>query len=352
MKILEQLFEQKAGLPPGTLIHVGKQKTDKVYLRLCEYDEADFSEKEITDLDALQGKSQYITWLNIDGLHDVEFVKRVGESYQIHPLVQEDIVNTLQRPKVEEYDDFIYAVLKAFHYNEQKNKIDAEHVSLILSDHFVLSFQEKPEDVFKPVLERLSNTKSRIRRMKADYLFYTLIDSIVDRYFIVAERLSEAIEDLQERLNENPEETLLSEIYDMRKDISYMLRNLFPTRELIQRLLRLDFDLLSEEIAPYLRDVLDHVLHVTESLESERDHLTSMIEMYRSAVAQKNNDVMKVLTIIATIFMPLTFIVGVYGMNFKFMPELEWKWGYPFIWGILIGVGLATAFYFKRKKWL
>ena len=345
---------KKAGLPPGTLVHIGEKKAEVSKINVMDYDEAYFQEKEIKTIEEcfVFKDKPTVTWINVDSLHQVEILEKLGECYGLHPLVLEDILNTDQRPKMEDYGEYIYVVLKMLDYNDKSNEIESEQISFILGPNFVFSFQEKEGDTFNPIRERIRNNKGRIRKMGADYLAYTLLDSIVDNYFIILEKLGEKIEFLEEKLVTHPTSEILQVIHHLKREMIFLRKAVWPLREVISGLGRGESSLVQESTKVYLRDIYDHTIQTIDTIETYRDMVSSMLDIYLSSVSNRLNAVMKVLTIIATIFMPLTFIVGIYGMNFKYMPELEWRWGYPAIWFVIVLIGISMLIYFKRKKWL
>jgi magnesium transporter len=345
---------EKAGLPPGTLVHIGEKKAEIPKITIMDYSEAHFQEKEVKTIEEcfLFKETPTVTWINIDGLHQVEILEKLGECYGFHPLVLEDILNTDQRPKIEDYGEYLYVVLKMIDQGNQSNEILTEQISLILGPSFVISFQEKEGDVFDPIRERIRSGKGRIRKMGADYLAYALLDSIVDNYFIVMEKLGERIEFLEEELVKRPIPETLQTIHHLKREMIFFRKAVWPLREVIGSLERGELPLVKETTRIYLRDVYDHTIQVIDTIETFRDMVSGMLDIYLSSVSNRLNAVMKVLTIIATIFMPLTFIAGIYGMNFKHMPELEWKWGYPTVWIAVILIGVSMLTYFKKKGWL
>ena len=345
---------KKAGLPPGTLVHIGEKKAEVSKINVMDYDEAHFQEKEIKTIEEcfIFKDKPTVTWINVDSLHQVEILEKMGECYGLHPLVLEDILNTDQRPKMEDYGEYIYIVLKMLEYHDKSSEIESEQISLILGPNFVFSFQEREGDTFNPIRERIRNNKGRIRKMGADYLAYTLLDSIVDNYFIILERLGEKIEFLEEELVTHPTSEILQVIHHLKREMIFLRKAVWPLREVVSGLGRGESSLIQESTKVYLRDIYDHTIQTIDTIETYRDMVSSMLDIYLSSVSNRLNSVMKVLTIIATIFMPLTFIAGIYGMNFKFMPELEWRWGYPTIWFVVILIGISMLIYFKRKKWL
>jgi magnesium transporter len=346
---------KKAGLPPGSLVHIGEKKGDKAKASILDYDEAHAQEKEVENIEEcfIFKDQPTVTWIDVDRIDHVETIEKLGGCYGLHPLVLEDILNTDQRPKTEEYDSYSFIVLKMLYYRDQSGQVDAEQVSLILGKNFVLSFQEGREgDVFGPLRDRIRNGKGRIRKMGADYLAYAMIDAIVDHYFIILEKLGERIESLEEALVAQPTTGTLKEIHSLKREMIFLRKAVWPLREVISGLTRGESPLIQESTRVYLRDVYDHTIQVIDTIETFRDMVSGMLDIYLSSVSNRLNAVMKVLTIIATVFMPLTFLAGVYGMNFKHMPELEWRWGYPGLWLVMIAIGGIMLVYFRKKKWL
>ena len=345
---------RKSGLPPGTVVFVGKQKTEKVRITVINYDEAHFEEKEAKDIEetfAFKEKPA-ITWINIDGLQRVDIIEKLGSHLNLHPLVLEDIANTEQRPKMDDYTDYLYIVLKMLRYDSQETDIVSEQVSLILGSNWVVSYQESEGDVFGPIRERLRTAKGRIRKMGADYLMYALMDAIVDNYFVVLEKMGEKIEDVEEDLIANPEPSTLKNINDLKRQIISLRKSVWPLREVIARLERWESKLINKTTAIYFKDVYDHTIQVIDSIETFRDMLSGMLDIYLSSLSNRMNEVMKVLTIIATIFIPLTLVADIYGMNFKDMPELGSPWGYPLVLAGMLAIGIVMLLYFRRKKWI
>ena len=357
---LSKRISRKHGLPPGSLVHVGEKKTDKTRISVIDYDLSHFDEKEVQNIeDCFVFKdSPTISWINIDGLHEVEVIEKIGACFDVHPLVLEDILNTDHRPKLEDLDNHIFFVVKMLYFDDKTQKIQSEQISLILGKNFVLSFQESIGDVFNNVRERIRNGKGRIRKMGADYLLYTLFDAIIDNYFIILEKIGERVEGMDEDLISNPTPSTLQEIYNLKREMIYLRKSVWPLREVINSLLRDESKLVKKGTNIFIRDLYDHTIQVIDTIETYRDMVSGMIDMYMSSVSNKMNEVMKVLTIFAAIFIPLTFIAGIYGMNFDpsaspyNMPELGWVYGYPMAWIVLISVAIIMLVYFKRKKWL
>jgi len=345
---------RKVGLPPGTLVQIEEKKAEKVKITIIDYDETQFQEKEVETVEEcfpFKDKPS-VTWINIDGVHQVEVIEKIGAHFGIHSLILEDIMHTVQRPKIEDFEDYIFVVVKMIYYDEKENEIKAEQVSIILGTNFVISFQEKEGDVFDHVRERIRRNKGRIRKMKPDYLAYALIDTIVDHYFIVLEKLGEKIEGMEEELVTNPTPETLQNIHTLKRELIFLRKSIWPLREVISVLERGESSLIDESTGIYLRDVYDHTIQVIDTVETFRDMVSGMLDIYLSSISNKMNEVMKVLTIIATIFIPLTFVAGLYGMNFKYIPELEWHWGYFAVLFLMVIIGFVMVLYFRNKKWL
>jgi len=345
---------EKTGLPPGTLVHIGEKKAETPKITIMDYDETHFQEKEIKTIEEcfLFKDTPTVTWINIDSLHQVEILEKLGECYGFHPLVLEDILNTDQRPKMEDYGEYLYIVLRILNYNDKSGEIESEQISLILGPNFIISFQEKEGTFFNPVRERIRNGKGRIRKMGPDYLAYALLDLIVDNYFVIMEKLGEKIEFLEEELVTQPGPETLQTIHHLKREMIFFRKAVWPLREVIGSLERGESPLIKGTSRVYLRDVYDHTIQVIDTIETFRDMVSGMLDIYLSSISNRLNAVMKVLTIIATIFMPLTFIAGIYGMNFKYMPELEWRWGYPVVWFAVVLISVSMLIYFRKKRWL
>jgi len=343
---------KKTGLSPGSLVHVGSQYTEKSKINLIRYDETFFEEKEISSIKDFQPEKEKkgITWLNIEGLQDIKLFEDIGEVFGLHPLVLEDILNTDQRPKMEDYGAYIYLVLKNF-YEREGEGLQSDQVSVILGKDFVLSFQERESDLEESIKEKISKSKGRIRKEGADYLAHAIMDNVVDNYFIVLEALEDKIEDLEDDLVKKPNNSSLHAIHLLKRELILLGKSLWPLREAVNSLERSDSLLINKTTIIYFKDIYDHIIDIIDTVETFKDMLSGILDVYLDTVSNKLNEIMKVLTIIATIFMPLTFIAGVYGMNFKYMPELEWKLGYFGILGIMLTVALLMVVYFKKKKW-
>ena len=344
----------KAGLPPGTLVHIGERKEEAVRITVIDYDENNFQEKQVVTVEeCFEFKATpTITWINIDGIHEIEIIEKIGEHYELHPLMLEDIVTTWQRPKFEDFDRYLFIVLRLLTYNDEKQAVESEQMSMVLGHNFVISFQETIGDIFDQIRDRIRTSKGRHRKMGADYLCYSLIDGIVDHYFAILEKLGEKVETVQEELVSNPTEKTLKQIHRLKRELISLRRTIWPLRELISGLQRSESSLFGEPTRIYLRDVYDHAIQVIDTVESYRDMVSGTLEIYLSSMSNRLNAIMKVLTIISTIFIPLTFVSGVYGMNFDFMPETKWYWGYPMALGIMLAIAITMLIYFRKKKWL
>lgn len=344
----------KLGLEPGTLIHVGARKTERTRITVIDYDAAAFLEKEVGSVEECFPfkETATVTWINVDGVHDPKIIEALGGRFDIHPLVLEDIMTTTQRPKAEDLGNAVFVVLRMIEGDGRGPTLMTDQLSLILGPNYVISFQETPGDCLDPVRERIRGAKGRVRGLGPDYLAYTLIDAVVDNYFVVLEGLGERIDELEERLISEPRRELLHEIHGLKRAMIDLRKAVWPLREVVSGLERLESPLIRKTTDVFLRDLYDHAIQVIDTVESFREILTSMLETYLSSVSNRMNEIMKVLTIIATIFIPITFIVGVYGMNFKSIPEFGWRWGYPFVWALILGTVGGLLWFFRKNKWL
>lgn len=345
---------KKHGLPPGTAIHIGEQKVEKPIIEVIDFDSENLQTiqaDKIEDIFKFK-ETESNSWINIVGLHETEIMQKIGQHFDFHTLVIEDILNTDQRPKVEFFDDYIFIIMKMIVYDAESESLNIEQVSMILGKNYVFTFQERRGDVFRPIRERLKNIKGRLRKNKIDYLFYALMDVIVDKYFIVLENISEIIDHLENAVSRTPDNSQVDKIYTIKRELLLMKKAIWPLREIVSNLKEEESDLINESTEVFFNDLSDHIIHVIDVSETYRDIASGLMDTYMSMVSFRMNEVMKVLTIIATIFIPLTFIAGIYGMNFEYMPELKWQWGYFFIWGLMIITFIMMLFYFKKKKWI
>jgi len=355
---LRKLFPTQTkspGLSPGTLIHVGQKKSETIKISFMDYNAGGhFSEGEVESIDEITSIADpaTVTWVNVAGLHQIEVIESVGQTFGIHPLFLEDFLNTEQRPKMEQYDDYLYMILKMIHWRDDPGEIEAEQMSIVLGKTFVLTFQEQEQDYFNPLRQRIREAKGRIRQQGADYLAYALLDIIVDHYFLILENIGEDIERVEEELVSNANPDILHEIHHLKREMLFLRRSVWPLREVIGSLQRGDAPLFQADTLIYLRDVYEHTIQVIDTVETFRDIISGLLDIYLSSISNKMNEVMKVLTVIATIFIPLTFFTSLYGMNFKFLPELEWRWGYPMLWLVMLTISGGMLFYFKKRDWL
>jgi magnesium transporter len=343
----------KAGLPPGALVHIGEQKVETAKITIIDFDPENFQELTVGTVDECFPfkESPTITWINIDGLHETDVIDKIGRHFGFHPLLLEDILNTGGRPKIEDFGEYIFIVLKMLYQEGEDGELLSEQISLIFGENYVISFQESIGDVFDPIRERIRKYKGRVRKERGDYLTYLIIDAIVDNYFNVLEDIADYIEDTEEVLLEKPNSDTLQTIHGLKNDTLFLRKSIWPLREIINVLERGESPLIQETTRIYFRDIYDHTVQVMDTLDTFRDMISGMLDTYLSSMSNRMNEVMKVLTIFASIFIPLTFMAGIYGMNFEYMPELKWPWGYPVLWVLMLTVGITMVVMFKRKKW-
>ncbi|MEJ1221959.1 magnesium/cobalt transporter CorA [Sediminicola sp. 1XM1-17] len=344
---------KKVGKAPGTVTYLGLREGEKSNVGIIEFDESSFQiyHTELIEQILEFKNSSATSWINVVGLSDEIYIENLGKALEINPLSVEDAVNTNQRPKIDEYEDYIFCVLKMI-YLDAKNELVGEHVALVLMDKAVVVFQELKEDVFNGLRDRIHTKSGRIRSRGADYLLFALLDAIIDNYFVVLENISGQIEELEEEVYDNPTPETARKIQDLKKEVLKVRRWISPVKELINRLIESDNPLITKDTKLFLKDLMDHCLEINESLQIYREMSMSLLEMYMSNVSNKMNEVMKVLTIMASIFIPLTFIAGIYGMNFSYMPELQWKYGYFAVWAVMLTLFIGMLIFFKRKRWL
>jgi magnesium transporter len=344
---------QKAGLPAGTLIHIGEQKTEQATVTIIAYEDGNSREVELGELDQYiaSRNNKEVIWVNVNGIHRADVIEVIGRIFHLHPLSMEDIMNTDQRPKMEEYQNYIFLVLKKLSYDEPSRGIKDDQISIVLGDSFLISFQESEPDMFSPVRDAIRKRRGRISEAGADYLAYSLVDMAVDNYFLTMEKLGEDIEVLEDNLIKSPEGQTLRSIHRLKRELIFLRKTVSPLREVIGDLERTGSTFIQETTIIYLRDIYDHVIHVIDTMETFREMVSGMLDIYLSSVSNRMNEVMKVLTIIATIFIPLTWIAGIYGMNFEHIPELKMRLGYPLVMFCMGAIGILMLVYFKRKKW-
>ncbi|MCG3775409.1 MAG: Cobalt/magnesium transport protein CorA [Nitrospira sp.] len=349
---LVQKRSRKTGLPPGTLVHIGENKQAKVTILAFNYAGSRCDERQDLSVDELAPPTdESITWVDVWGVHKMDILESFGKQFKLHPLLLEDIANTDQRPKLDDYETCLFLVMKMLSVTDRQ-EIVVEQVSLVLGPNFVLSFQENGADVFTSVRDRLRGGKGRLRQSGADYLLHALVDAIVDRYFEVLEVLGEKIEALQDLVVSHPKPETLRQIHALKRQLMFLRRAVWPLREAANNLSRSESPFLQETTKIFFRDAYDHVVQIVDTIETLREMVSAGLDIYMSSITYRSNAVMKVLTIITTIFMPLTFIVGIYGMNFEYMPELKWEWGYPLVLGLMVAIVIAMLGFFKGKKWI
>lgn len=344
----------KVGAAPGTIEYLGPRKVDHMIVRVMEFDGEHCDERELADRDealAFRDTPRFV-WLNVDGLHDTGGLRRLGDHYGLHPLVQEDIVNTHQRPKLEDYEGALYLVCRMIAWDGAAGCLTSEQVSLVIGPRWVLTFQEQPGDVFEAVRQRIRHGKGRIRTAGPAYLAYALLDAVVDSYFVVLEQVGDEIERLEQSLLAESATGLLAAIHGLRREMILLRRAVWPLREVVAALERAESPLVHKNTRLFFRDLYDHTIQVADAVESYRDILNGLQELYLSSVSNRLNEVIKVLTIIGTLFIPLTFLVGIYGMNFQYMPELGWKWSYPAFGALCLSVAGGMLIWLKRRGWL
>lgn len=342
---------KKIGVPPGTLIYTG-QSQEKTQLFLLSYNENQIEEKANPHIDSIPANNnQYqVNWMQVVGLRDTSKIEEIGSKFGIHPLVLEDILNVHQRPKVEFYPNYVFLVMRVLSFNMESNSIESEQVSILFLDHWVVTFQEKSSDILNSLIHRIRQGKGIIRKRQEDYLLYTIADSIVDHYFLLIESMEDHLEDIEDRVLSEPAASHANEIQETRRNLIEMRKSIWPLREVLSLLYKTE-TAVKKETQLYFRDVYDHSIQIMDQVETLRDLTSGLLDIHLSSISNKMNEVMKGLTIIATIFMPLTLITGIYGMNFKFMPELDWKYGYWTVLGVMFGITISMLVYFKRKKW-
>ncbi|KAJ52556.1 magnesium transporter [Clostridium tetanomorphum] len=345
--------KSKIGAAPGSLIHVGDHVDNDVKIELISYNEEKFNKAIYEDIEKCLSScnSDSINWINIDGLNQVDVISHIGKRFNVHPLILEDILNTTQRPKIDIDNNYIYIVLKMLYYHEDVKEIKWEQISLVIFKNYVLSFQEFEGDVFDDLRKRLEYNKSNIRTKGTDYLAYSLIDAIVDSYFNIVEDIGNSIDRIEDILMMNPSKEILNNIYKLKRELIFLRNSIWPFREVLGKLVKSEYELIEEKTVMYLRDVHDHSIEIVDIIETYRDILSGMLDTYLSSIGNKTNEVMKVLTIFSTIFIPLSFLTGIYGMNFEYMPELKFKYGYLIFWVITILCIVAMIDYFRKKKW-
>ncbi|MFX1324332.1 MAG: magnesium/cobalt transporter CorA [Promethearchaeota archaeon] len=342
------------GEPPGSLVYIGKKVALKTKIKVIDYSKEDYKMKELEKIDSpiSSFEKSRKRWISIIGLPPINILEDIGNQFNLHHLLLEDIISPNQRPKFENHGEYLFILLKSVNYDEEKKSFETEQISLILGVNWVISIQEHENDFFIPIIDRIKFAKGIIRDMGTDYLLYTLIDIVIDNYFIMVENITELVEKYEDKIIENPEPENLKSIYSLKRTLINIRNAIWPTRELINKLQRENTKLLSDELEIYFRDVNDHTYIISDLVETQRDILFGMLDMYLSSVNNKMNDIMKILTVISTIFIPLSFLVSLYGMNFRYMPELSYPLAYPILLFVMVNIGIMMIVFFKKKKWL
>ncbi len=351
---------RKFGLKPGSVVYIGRERTEDVHIDVINYSDSEYEEKRVSTIEeCLPYKdSPTLTWINVDGIHNAALVEKIGEHYSMHPLILEDIVNTGQRPKMENADSHVFIVLKMLRRETKDDELRAEQISILFGKNWVITFQERSEDIFDLIRKRIKQAVPRTRFMTSDYLAYALLDAIVDHYFVVLEQLGDEIEMLDDAVSEHSQPEHLDKIRDLKKQLVLVRRSVWPLREVIGGIERMESQLVMPSTGPYLRDLYEHIVQVIDTVETYRDMVSGLLDLYHTGISNRMNDIMKVLTIFATIFIPLGFLAGVYGMNFDTcaspfnMPELTLRFGYPVFWVVVILIAGGLLWFFRRKKWI
>lgn len=342
------------GQRPGSLVLIGTKKMEHPVIQLMDFDADNLKEHELGSIDEVEPylQSDGMTWVNIYGIHDLEMMQRIADIFQLHPIFMEDILDTDQLPRYEDGDHYEGFILKMLKFNEKERLISAEQITIVLGEKFVLTLQEQRGDVFNPIRERIRSTKKRTRLIDSDYFAYALLDTIVDNYIIIIETLGRQIEAMEELLFTNPDKSMVQEIYTFKTELSFLRKSVRPVREMMGHLMRSEHTLFQDKYLTFLKDLNDMVQQATDAIELYSGMISDHLNIYHTVVSNRTNEVMKVLTIFASIFIPLTFLAGIYGMNFEYIPELKFHYSYLIFWIVVIMVGVGLLIYFKRKKWL
>lgn len=341
------------GQSPGALVFIGEQKVEEVTIKVIDYDSQHLTEQDLQDIQVgiPYKDTESVTWLNFNGVHDTDLIRQVGNGFGLHALVMDDIVNTGQRPKMDEYDDYLYFGIKMMRFDEGTEEIKSEQLSMVLGSNILLTFQERPGDVFDPVRDRIRKQKGRIRKVGIDYLAYALLDIIMANYSSIIERLGERIEEIENSILTNPSQDLLAQINNYKREMNYLRKTIRPVREFMQRIVRLDSDLIQLDTLPFLKDLLDLANQSVDVIDVYRDMLSDHLNIYNTSVNNRLNEIMKVLTIFSAIFIPLTFVAGIYGTNFDYLPELHFRYSYFIMWGVFLTASAVMVRFFRKKRW-
>ncbi len=345
---------EKSGLVPGALVYIGEEISKETKITLIEYNNEKFIRKDLKGLipELKEITPSLIRWINVEGIENIKIIKDVGNLFEFHPLLSEDILNTEQRPKLDDYKKYIAIFLRMLFWNEKCEEIEVELSTLVLSDTFLASFEEQERNIFDPIRKRIKESIGRIRQLNVDYLLYSLIDVVVDNYFKVQEKISEKIEDLENQILTEPSNNTFQAIHNLKSQVNKTIRSIWPLRDVINRIVREEFSLIKSDYIFYFRDIYDHIIQINDLLENNRDTLSSLVDLYLSIIGNKTNEIMKVLAIVSAIFIPLSFLAGALGMNFKYIPAVEFEWGFPLVIIIMVGIALLMLLYFKKIKWI
>ncbi len=354
MKEQKTEYAKKIGMPPGSLVYIGKQRTKKVSISKIDILNNLYEEIKLADISKYvkERKENSVSWINVNGIHDAAVIKSIGEQFNIDSLVLEDIMNANHRPKAEAFDNYFFITLKMLKLKKVEDELEVGQISIILGDDYLISFEESDEGMLDIIKEKVQFAKDKVGPKSEDYISFRIIDTIVDNYFLIIESIGEVIEKKEEELIKNPNNKLFEEIYNFKKKIAIIKKSVVPLRDAISTIINSDVNYISKPTQKYFKDVYEHIIHIVEESDSQNERLNDFLNMYMSGLSNKMNEIMQVLTIFASIFIPLTFIAGVYGMNFKYMPELETEYGYFITWGVMIGVVVSLLIYFRKKKWL
>lgn len=346
---------KKIGLPPGSVVFVGNRKVEKAFIHYLQFDSIQIEENTFDNHSKIalhQFLDERVHWYDIRGLHDTQLIEALGKTFDIHPLILEDVANTHQRPKYEDYEKGIFIVIRSLEFDNENLETKTEQVGLYFRKGLLISFQETDSDLFDSIRQRLHSSQGKIRQRGTDYLCYALLDTLADHYYIVLDEIESRIEALEDKILINPDNTIKGQIHQLKKELLVVRKSIYPLREAIGRFSKSESPFIEERSFVFIRDLYDHVVQIMDLTETYRDMLNGLQDMYISEISFKMNQVMQVLTLVATIFIPLTFLVGVYGMNFENIPELSWKYGYFILWGIMILIFISLLLLFRKKKWL
>ena len=345
---------KKVGLPPGSVVFVGNQKVEKVNIHYLQYVGEHLIEKTYhnhSEITFHQSKEEEIDWYDIRGLHDTSLIESLGKTFSIHPLILEDVANTNQRPKYEEYENGIFITIRALAFDKEALEIKTEQVAVFFGKGLLISFQEAETDLFEAVRQRVHSGRGRIRHRGSDYLAYALLDNVVDHYYIIFDEIEDIIDELENKLLTDVDNSIKGLIHHLKRELLIIRKSIAPLREAVSQFSKSENPILDERTSVFVRDLYDHTVQIMDRIESYRDILNGLQDLYLSEISFKMNQVMQVLTVVTTIFVPLSFLAGLYGMNFEYIPELHVKNGYFILLGVMFVIFISSLIYFKRRKW-